>query len=152
MIANTLSIDEYLFDASAKVKILTSQVAMYLSTELRGKIFKQVDMLHSVEDWDEEEDEVINQSSFKSFLSGLLLIDPEVGPGIGISYEGNLIAAWTAGRDRLTIEFLSNNHAKWVINQIIDDEEERAAGYIKVARICDCLAPYQTESWFNKST
>jgi len=152
LFANSLSVDEYLFDASAKVKILTSQVAMYLSSELRGKIFNQIDILHSAEDWDDEEDQVINQGSFKSFLSGLLLIDPEVGPGIGISYEGNLIAAWTSGKDRLTIEFLPNKHAKWVINQVIDGEEERAAGYINVARICDCLAPYQTEVWFRKSS
>lgn len=144
---NTL--EERLFDARANVKILTSAVAMYLEREWREKLFYQIDLLHDPEEW-EAEDEPINQSSFKTFLRTYLQIIPKRRPGLGLSYMGNLIAAWTTGRDRLTIEFLPDDNVRWVVTKYFNDEPERGAGQSKISRLLQNLAPYNPECWFSQ--
>jgi len=144
---NTL--EERLFDARANVKILTSEVAMYLEPEWRKKLFHQIDLLHDPEEW-ESEDKPIDQSSYRTFLRAFLEINPKRKPGLGLAYMGNLIAAWTTGRDRLTIEFLPDDHVRWVLTKYYDDEPERVAGKSKISRLLQSLAPYNPECWFSQ--
>ena len=141
-------IDELLFDARAKVKIMTSAVSMHMNHGLREKLFRQIDMLHDPDEW-ESDDIPISESSFKSFLAGFLQINPERGPGLGLSYAGNLIASWVFGGDRLIIEFMPNN-VKWVITRFIDGEPEQFTGHTKITRLYESLAPYEPERWFTK--
>ena len=104
----TKTLEDRLFDATANVKILTSQVAMHLDHEWRERLFKQLDSLHDPEEW-EAEDKPIQQSSFATFLKAICQIRPSVRPGLGLSHDGQLIAAWTSGKNRLTIEFMRND-------------------------------------------
>jgi len=143
-----LPIEERLFDARAAVKILTSQVSMHIKPELREKLFRQIDMMHDPDEW-EPDDIPIIESSFKAFLSGLLQINPERGPGLGLTYNGNLIASWRTGRDRLIIEFMPNK-VKWVITRFIDGELEQFVGHVLVNRLLNSLASYNPEQWFSK--
>jgi hypothetical protein len=138
---------ERLFDALAAAKIMTAQVAMHLDREWRDKLFRQLDSLHEIEDW-EAEDEPLQQASFATFLKAMLTLLPERRPGLGLSYDGHLIAAWTTDQDRLTIEFLSNDRVKWVLARYIDDEPDRFAGQMPVARLAEGLLPYHPEHWF----
>lgn len=140
-------LNERLFDALANVKILTANVAMHLDHEWRDKLFRQIDSLHDPEEWDQD-DEPIKQSSFSTFLKGILQINPKRRPGLGLSYTGNLIAAWTTGRDRLTIEFLPKDHVRWVLTRYYDDEPERIAGQTLVSRLVEGLKPYNPQHWF----
>lgn len=142
------SVEELLFDARASVKIMTSAVSMHINPEIRVKLFKQIDLLHDPDDW-EVGDLPINVSSFKAFLSGFLQIDPERGPGLGLSNKGNLIASWVTGRDRLIIEFMPSN-VRWVITQFIDDEPEQFTGKTKVTRLLESLSRHNPEHWFSK--
>ena len=142
------TLEERLFDATASVKILTSQVAMHLDREWRNKLFRQIDNLHDPEDW-EADDEPLRQSSFATFLKANFEIKPRRRPGLGLSNGGNLIAAWTTDRDRLTIEFLPNDRVRWVLTRYHDDEPERFAGQTAVSRLVDGLAPYHPEDWFS---
>ena len=95
----TKTLEDRLFDATANVKILTSQVAMHLDREWRERLFKQLDSLHDPEEW-EAEDKPIQQSSFATFLKAICQIRPSVRPGLGLSHDGQLVAAWTSGKNR----------------------------------------------------
>jgi hypothetical protein len=140
-------LQERLFDALAAVKIMTSQVAMHMDGEWRGRLFRQLDSLHDPAEW-EEGDQPVQQSSFSTFLKAMLSIKPKRRPGLGLSHAGHLIAAWTTGRDRLTIEFLPNDHIRWVLSRHYDGDTERFAGDTRVDRLAEGLASYHPEHWF----
>jgi hypothetical protein len=142
------SLQERLFDATANVKILTSQIAMHLEKEWRNKLFRQLDSLHDPREW-EPEDEPVQQASFATFLKAIIRIKPKRRPGLGLSHAGHLIAAWTVGADRLTIEFLANDRVRWVIGRRRDDEPEHIAGQTRVSRLTEALAPYDPTTWFS---
>lgn len=141
-------LEERLFDATANVKILTSQIAMHLEREWRDKLFRQLDSLHDPEEW-EQDDEPIQQASFATFLKAIIQIRPKHRPGLGLSHVGHLIAAWTNKSNRLTIEFLPSDRVRWVIGRLGDDEPEHIAGQTRVSRLSETLAPYGPEIWFS---
>ncbi len=147
IVQSSVTAEERLFNATATVKMLTAQVAMHLSKEWRDKLFSQIDSLHDLEEW-YEDDKPIDHFSFACFLKAILYIRPQRHPGLGLSNEGNLVAAWTISRDRLTIEFLANDHVCWVLTRNVDGETERAAGQTVVSRLYNCLAPYDPKHWF----
>jgi hypothetical protein len=141
------SLDETLFDATAAVKVLSSRVAMHLDKDRRNRIFKQIDSMHDIGEWDDE-DKPIKDSSFESFLKAILLISPQRHPGLGLSNEGNLIASWGSNQDRLVAEFLPKDLVRFVLSRVVEDETERASGQTTVERLYDCLMPYQPDHWF----
>lgn len=143
-----VSLEHRLFDALASAKILTSRVAMHLSNEWRRKIFLHLDSLHSLEDW-EEEDLPVDQDSFNSFLRGLIYLAPKKIPGLGLSRDGKIIASWVAGSDRLTLEFGKSDRVRWVLSYTVDDERERAAGDTTATRLSAVLEPYLPDRWLN---
>lgn len=145
---DTSTIEERLFDATASVKVLISRVSMYMTKEWRDKLFRQIDSLHDLDEWDAD-DKPVERSSFESFLKAIIYIKPQRHPGLGLSYEGHLIAAWTAGKDRLTIEFLAKDRVRWVITRDLGGEVERAAGQTVVSRLYDCLTAYNPTHWFS---
>lgn len=143
------TIEEQLFDATANTKILTSQVAMHLDREWRERLFQQLDSLHDPEEWDAD-DRPIQQSSFATFLKAICQIKPTVRPGLGLSHGGQLVAAWTCGKNRLTIEFLPNDRVRWVVSRYPEGEFEQFAGQTSVSRLLDGLNPYSPEQWLFK--
>ena len=144
--------ETHVFDALASVKVMASLVAMHLSRESRDRLFSQLDSLHDTEQW-EAGDEPINPSSFETFLKAILTIRPERPPGLGLSHTGDLIGAWTTGRDRLTIDFLPKGRVRWVLARYSGESEpDRFAGQIEVSHLIDALAPYHPEHWFSNET
>lgn len=141
------TLEEQLFDATAKIKILTSQVAMHLDRAWRNRLFQQLDSLHDPDEWDPA-DEPVKESSFATFLKAICQIRPSVRPGLGVTHHGRLIAAWTVGKNRLTIEFLPGDRVRWVISRYPDGELEQFAGQTTVVRLLDSLAPHAPEEWF----
>jgi hypothetical protein len=142
------SLQELLFDAVAGAKILTSQVAMHLDKDWRQRLFSQLETLHDLAEW-EEGDQAIQQSSFSTFLKAILSILPARRPGLGQSSAGHLIAAWTMGEDRLTIEFMPSDRVRWVLSRYFDGEPERFAGETSVSRLINGLAGHHPEHWFS---
>ena len=140
-------LSEKLYDALAGIKLLTAQVAMHLDAEWRSRLFDQLDDLLDVEDW-HEDDIPIKASSFKTFLRMIIFHNPSRRPGFGVSNRGYLIAAWTNDSDRLTVEFLPSDTARWVLSCEVDGETERAAGATPVRRLMEVLAPYSPRRWF----
>jgi len=140
-------LEERLFDATANVKILTAQVAMHLDRQWRDRLFSQVDSLHDPAEW-EPKDEPIQQASFATFLKAIVQIKPNRRPGLGLSNSGHLVAAWSSGKDRLTIEFLADDRVRWVLTRYRDGEAEHFAGQTSVSRLVDGLAPFSPAAWF----
>lgn len=141
------SLEEKLFDATASVKVLSSKVAMHLNQERRNKLFSQIDSLHDIDEWDEE-DMPVKDSSFETFLKAILLISPKRHPGLGLSHKGNLIATWGNSQDRLVAEFLPKGFVRFVLSRNLDGEIERATGETNISRLFECLTPYQPNHWF----
>lgn len=142
------NLEEKLFNATADVKVMTSQVAMYLDSQWRSKLFSQIDSLHDEDEW-EQGDEPLQRESFATFLKAICELKPKKRPGLGLTTSGQLIAAWTAGSSRLTIEFSNNSRVKWVISRVIGDEAEHYVGDTTVNRLAAGLLPHHTEEWFS---
>jgi hypothetical protein len=144
---NRLSLEEQLYDAKAFCKIETSKVSMYFSNEWREGFFAQLDDLMDIDNW-EEDDKPVTNESFSTLLRMLTLITPIRRPGIGATSDGNIIAAWTNGTARLTIECQSNDRVRWVLSHIVDDIRESAAGETQLPRLEKVLYPYNPNRWF----
>jgi hypothetical protein len=141
-------LEEKLYVALSEAKVLTSRIAMHLDKEWRNRLFRQLDSLHSSEEWDIET-EPLQRASFATFLRSLHSIGIKRRPGLGLSYGGNLIGAWTVGPNRLTLEFLPYDSIRWVLTRERDGALDRAAGETRVSRIASVLSPYEPQIWFD---
>jgi NTP pyrophosphatase (non-canonical NTP hydrolase) len=146
-VSDTKSIEERLFDALADVKIYTASVAMHLDKRWRDLLFRQLDSLHDLAEW-ENDDQPVQRSSFATFLKAALDIKPQRRPGLGLSSVGHIIASWTKNQDHLTIEFLPNDRVRWVLSRYRDGEPERFSGDTAVARMAEGLSGHHPEYWF----
>jgi len=145
--AQPISLEEQLYNSRAAFKIRTATIAMHLSTNWRTRLFNQVDSLLSLEDW-ERADAPISEASFATLLRMVLLVQAKRRPGLGATSDGHVIAMWTVGSDRLTIECLPADEIRWVVVCGIDGDRESAAGQTVLARLLDVLKPYAPERWF----
>jgi hypothetical protein len=144
----TKKMGEILYDSRSNAKILASNVAVLLDPSYKAKLFAQIDYLHDFEDWDSQ-DRPLQAASFSTFLKTILFIKPTRYPGLGLSYKGNLIAAWTLDKNDLTIEFLANDKLKVVLSKQFDnDQTESSAFECPVSRLLKCLTPWDPEIWF----
>jgi hypothetical protein len=141
------SLEERLYDSLAEFKVRTALVAMHLDHNWRSRLFRQLDSLLASADW-EVEDQPPTLASYSTFLRMLTLLQPDRRPGLGATSDGDLIAAWTSGDDRLTIECLAHDIARWHLSVTIAGERERAAGITPLPRLRDVLNPYSPQRWF----
>jgi hypothetical protein len=139
---------ERLFDALAAFKLKTATLAAaHLSHEERSRLFKQLDSLLDAESWDSA-DVVTTEASFITLLRMVLLLKGR-RPALGITGNGNFIATWTEGDDRLTIECMAEDHVRWVLVQNLDGQRETAAGETTTRRLPEVLRPYDPpRRWF----
>jgi hypothetical protein len=141
------NLEEQLYDSLANFKIKTATVAMHLDRAWRSRLFRQLDSLLAIQDW-EADDPPPSVGSFATFLRMLMLLRPTRPPGLGASGDGNLIAAWTVGDDRLTIECKPSDIVRWHLSVTIDGERERSAAITPLRRLADVLRPYGPGRWF----
>jgi hypothetical protein len=141
------NLDEQLYDALAAFKIQTAQVAMHLDRDWRTRLFRQLDNLLSKDDWQLEDTPPL-LSSYSTFLRMLTLLRPGRRPGLGATHDGRLIATWTAGDDRLTIECLPKDFVRWHLSVTIEGDRERAAAETPLSRLLQVLQPYEPSRWF----
>lgn len=142
------SMETRLYDAKAICKIKTAELAMYLSDDMRTRFFSQLDNLLDPDNW-EEDDDPITIESFTTLLRMILFLHPSRRPGLGATQNGNIIAAWTNEKDRLTVECFPNDKIRWVLSRYIDDARESAAGDTQLIRLPEVLSPYNPERWFS---
>lgn len=146
-------LDERLFDATAVVKILLSRVSMHFSDALRQKLFRQIDLIHDPDDWEESE-MPIEPKSFSTFLRWFYMNDPTQLPNFGLSDTGQFIATWLANqnKDSLILEFLKGDRIKWYVTKYYEDEEaaDLSSGVTNLDRIASALEAFNANDWFNK--
>lgn len=143
----TAPLEERLYDARAACKIRIASVAMHLDHDWRIRFFRQLDNLMDIESWDKD-DLPVTEPSFVTLLRMLLFIRSKRSPGLGITNDGNIIAAWTVGKNRLTIECRADDRVRWVVVIYDGEERESAAGEACLSRLMDVLAPYKPQRWF----
>lgn len=144
----TTTSSEKVFDAVAAAKVAFAQVAMHMPRQWREQAFAQLDTLHDVTEW-ENDDQPIAQSSFATFLRTLILLGITSFPSLGMTSEGNILAAWVIDSDRLTMEFLPSNKVQWTVVQVVADEMEPTSGICSVKRLANLLAPHDPARWFS---
>lgn len=141
------TLEEKLSHTRSLCKRKTAEVAMYLSDDFRQGFFRQLDNLLDAENW-EEDDEPITEASFTTLLKLLTHIKPDLRPGLGSTSQGNIIAAWTREKNRLTIECLPDDKVRWVLSRQFNGTRESAAGEVRLTRLLAALGPYNPENWF----
>jgi hypothetical protein len=141
------NLDELLYDALAAFKVHTASVAMHLDHDWRSRLFGQLDNLLAAEDW-QPDDLPPSLASFSTFLRMLVFLRPARRPGLGATSDSLMIAMWTKGEDRLTVECLPKDIARWHLAVTIEGERERAAAITPVGRLSDVLRPYDPQRWF----
>lgn len=146
----TKSLEEQLHDALSASKVLFSQISMHLDKVWRDKLFLQLDRLLDIQSWDDA-DNVLDQSSFSTFLRMVLYYKPKVRPALGLSHRGHLLADWTDERISLTLEFLPKDEVRWIIAQVIDGDKETTVGQTQLGRLKVVLAPYNLNNWFGNA-
>lgn len=145
---NQFDIAEMLFNATASVKVLTSQVAMHLDRDWRDKLFKQLDSIHDPEQW-EGNDPPVQKASFSSFLKFICKIKPVRRPGLGLGPSGNLVAVWINKSNRLTVEFEPRDRVRWVVTEVEGDESKSLfTGSCAVSRFYSSLGGLRPARWF----
>ena len=141
------SMSEILFDANATAKILTSHISMYLREGWRDKLFYQLDNLLDPEEWDPQ-DKPLQKKSFETFLKALCDIKPAVRPGLGLSYSGNLIAAWfTPERNRLSLEFAQDGNVLLIGTRFINEEPVFFSARVSVVNLKKTLFEFNCAHW-----
>jgi hypothetical protein len=140
-------LSDQLYNSRASFKIAASMYAMHLDRGWRDILFKQVDQLMDPEEWDERDAPVSPESSL-TFLRLLLFVKPGRRPSLGATDDGNLVAAWVAEKNRLTLICQPDDHIRWVLSTTSEGVAETAAGSTTTSRIPDVLTPYNKEQWF----
>jgi hypothetical protein len=144
------SLAEKLYDALASFKVRTAAVAMHIDRDWRNRLFTQLDNLLNADNW-EADDTPPTIASFSTLLRMLIYLKLRRRPGLGATSDGHIVAAWTNGGDRLTIECLPDDFVRLSLSVAIDAERERAAAVIPVGRLNQVLAPYNPARWFDNA-
>jgi hypothetical protein len=141
-------VPEQLFVALAEAKIWTSKVAMHLDRTARDRLFRQLDFLHDEEEWSKG-DKPVNLASYKSLVRAILYHEVNSRPALSLMPNGNLLTLWRDGEDKLTVEFLPDNRARWFVQSNSENGPERATGTTALERLRTVLQPYGAERWFD---
>jgi hypothetical protein len=136
-----------LFESRAAGKIATAQIAMHLDRDWRDGFFRQLDSLLDADEW-EPDDEPVTQLSYKTFLRTIVHLGATRRPGIGASEDGQLIASWRNGDDRLVIISGQNDRVRWSVRRNIDGELEVATGVTTAARLPRILESFDCEKLY----
>lgn len=144
------ALSERLFNVSAQLKILVSQVSMHLPDEWRRRLFRKIDGLHDPEDW-EDTDRPVALDSFTNFLRLALQTGPITGMSIGVSPEGHFLVGWIDGRDSLSLEFVGSDEVRWAVVRYIGEQRESAVGRTNRERLPHILKPFTLPNWFENA-
>jgi hypothetical protein len=139
------SLDDKLYTARAQCKLKTNQFAMHFGADWQQRFFAQLDALMNKDDWDAS-DTPVTEASFATLIRLLLTMRDKRRPGLGLGNGGRIIAAWTKGSDRLTVECLADDRVRWIVSQTLDGELDTAAGDTTLALLAERLAPFSPTS------
>jgi hypothetical protein len=134
-----------LFNIVAALKMAVAEVSMHLEPAWRAKLFRQIDMLHEPDDWDDE-DKLADQDSFKTFLHMILQYGYMHGISLGIDNDGRILAGWEDGSSSLSFAFLPKDMVRWSVVHRQDEEIESASGIYSLDRLPAVLQLYKSKA------
>lgn len=117
----------------------------------KDKIIKNIEHFREIiGDEPEPDDLPLQQESVDNYISLMIRLKPVRMPGLGVSQTGNIITAWTTDKDRLTIEFLSNNWARWsvCIHPELDNGDWYLSGRVPMYGLIDSLSLHNLCHWW----
>lgn len=145
--AKSSSIEGRLEEKRTAFKRLAASVGMHLDPDWRVRLFAKLDALMDPQEWDSEF-AMPSEQSFSTFLRLIIYLHPTKRPGLGLSANGNFLASWSHGDDRIVIESLADDEVRWVISRSAGDLRESGAGKTKIYRIPDVVHPYEPDHLF----
>lgn len=135
--------------AAAWAKERSNQFAVFLPTAHRHRLFRQLDSLHDVDEWDEG-DQPLRRDSFVTFLRTIMALRPQRWPGLGMTPDGYLLASWGGAVDHVSVQFLADDQVRWSLTRERAEEPlEHAAGINSALELRRFLEPYEPDHWFN---
>ena len=141
------SLEERLHDARAAFKVRTNMFAMHFGRDWQQRFFAQLDAVMDADEWDSQ-DPVITEPAFATLLRILLILRGKRRPGLAAGTNGTIIATWTVGENRLTLQCQPGDSVRWIVTQIIDGQPDTAAGQTTVAHLMQRLQAFNPEQWF----
>lgn len=117
-----------LFNNAADVKIQFGEVLRHLSVRWRPEVFAQIDELLDPNAWNDESS-LIDRRSFGTFLRFLDFARPSRLPALGISHDGNLMAAWILVHARVFVTFMSSDRVEATFLGQTDRGEEQITAW-----------------------
>ena len=121
---------------------------MHLDRVSRDRLFAQIDALHDHAEWSEG-DSQIALASYQTMIRAMIHHRMNSKPALSVMPSGNVIALWTRGAERLTVEFLPGNRVRWLVAMQSKQGPERAAGESPIERLSDVLRPYDADGWLD---
>ena len=143
----TPALEHKLFTESVKLKVAVSKISMHLQEAWRTTIFRQIDILYSQEDWDDEST-FVKGDAFQTFLRFIVFSASNTIPGLALAPNGNPVASWRDNDRRVHIEFQPNDIANAVLSRITARGPEAASWrgpvtnlrrFIEAFGCADCL-------------
>ena len=116
-----------IFNSLVELKVGVAQYAMHLTSDVRAKLFTNLDEIINTEEW-YEEDVLPQFSSFRDFLKWTIYSKRFNWTSIGISDEGNILVAWKSAKALLTARYDGEGRVWWTVAVNSDDEKDFAAG------------------------
>ena len=146
------TIEETLFDNRGLLKTIAVKYGLsYIDPLVKEQLFKQIDWLLDVEDW-EEEDTLANPNTFKTLMKFILNTNPVQSPYLGLADSGNIIATWINNDNKLRLECMANDCVKWFVSCVFDGKNERTYGETySLERLQAVLKPFENAGWFKEN-
>ena len=135
------------YDRRAALKVATAEIAMHLDQAWRTGLFRSLDELMEVDEWDFS-DELPTDASYRTFLRMIIFLGPIRRPALGATSNGNIVAGWMHDRDRLVVECEPGDEVRWSVSKWRPDRES-ASGRTTVERLPSVLSPYDSSSWLS---
>lgn len=136
-----------IFNRLMAFKILTSRVAMHLDGKWKDGLFRQLDFLLDVEEWDSDF-ALPSEASFETFLRVVTYLRPFERPSLGASEAGTLVASWKSGDLDLFMDFLPGSFVRWVASRDANEGREALTGNTLVESIIPSLTAFGPSAWF----
>ena len=140
--------ESQVYDRLVALKVATSEIAMHLEGAWRAGLFRQLDNLIDVEEWDFS-DTLPTDLSYRTFLRMIVFLGNVKRPALGATSDGNILAGWKSGRDVLTVECQPHDDVRYVLSKSTNEIFETAAGRTTTTRLPDVLSAYRPEIWFS---
>jgi len=122
-ILKTAPLEEQLYSNKASLIILTSQLGMHLSDDLKRYFYNEIDELLDIQNFTNG-DSLINVESFCGFLNFFIYYHNLKKPSLGVNIESFLTATWVGNEGCLTIEFLPGNYVRSILSKELLEVKE----------------------------